>query len=156
MKKLLFIIVMMIVCISSNYGQSPITIQKKFGGYQFYQDNKLLNLPQLVNIMQSNPESSVEIKKAKSSNTWASVFAFAGGFMVGWPIGTAIGGGDPEWALAGVGAGLIAISIPFSSKAKKHSKTAVDSYNSRLNVNSSYYNLELKYSGNGVGLVLNF
>ena len=36
---------------------------------------------------------------------------------VGHSIGTAIGGGDPEWALAGVGAGLIAVAIPISSSA---------------------------------------
>lgn len=30
------------------------------------------------------------------------ILSYAGGFMIGWPIGTAIGGGKPAWALAGI------------------------------------------------------
>ena len=42
-----------------------------------------------------------------------------GGFLVGWTLGTALGGGDPDWTVAGVGAGFIALSIPFAIKVKK-------------------------------------
>jgi hypothetical protein len=82
----------------------------------------------------------------------------AGGFMVGWPIGTAIGGGDPEWAMAGIGAGLIVIAIPLSLKFNKQAKQAVDTYNGGLFTSSFWDKNELIVSmtGNSVGLVLRF
>ena len=158
MKKLLFFIVVIIFYLSPNYGQSPITMEKKLGGYMFYQDSQMLNMSQLVNIMQSNQEASIEIKKAKSSSAWSSVFACAGGFMIGWPLGTAIAGGNPEWAMAGIGAGLVVIAIPIASKATKQAKNAVNIYNNGLSANSIFNNIELKchFTGNGIGLVLNF
>jgi hypothetical protein len=82
----------------------------------------------------------------------------AGGFMVGWPIGTAIGGGDPEWAMAGIGAGLIVIAIPISSKFNKQAKLAVDTYNGGLPSSSFWDKNELRVSvtGSGIGLALRF
>ena len=158
MKTVSLFIAFVTLCLSFSYGQSPITMEKKFGGYQFYQDQQMLKMPQLVNIMQSNQAASIEIKKAKSSNTWSTVFACAGGFMVGWPLGTAIGGGEPEWAMAGIGAGLIVVAIPIANKANKHAKNAVDIYNGGISANtgSNKFELNCTFTGNGIGLVLNF
>jgi hypothetical protein len=78
--------------------------------------------------------------------------------MVGWPIGTAIAGGEPNWALAGIGAGLIVVSIPFSQKFNKQVKSAVETYNGGLKTSSFWDNRELRFSinANGVGFGLRF
>ncbi|MBK8636390.1 MAG: hypothetical protein IPN72_23720 [Saprospiraceae bacterium] len=39
-------------------------------------------------------------------------------FMIGYPLGALIRGGEPNWALAGVGAGLVVVSIPIASSVK--------------------------------------
>ncbi|MAU26781.1 MAG: hypothetical protein CMH45_05175, partial [Muricauda sp.] len=94
-----------------------------------------------------------------SNKTLSSIMGFVGGGLVGWPVGTAIGGGDANWALAGVGAGLIGVSIPISSSANKKTKQAVDVYNSSLGTTTFIeYKPQLKLiaNGNGFGMSLSF
>lgn len=88
----------------------------------------------------------------------ANVLAFSGGALIGWPLGAAIGGGDPEWYLAGIGAGLVAIAIPLDIAGKKRCgrytmlKTAEMPYYAFSNKNS----LRVGGSAGRVGLTLNF
>ncbi len=136
-----------------------IEMTKIFGGYKFTQDGTPLNRRDLVKTMQPNQEAFDLIKKSQSNNTLASIFSFVGGGLIGWPIGTAIGGGEPNWTLAGVGAGLIVISIPISSNAGKKAKQAVELYNSSLSQTSYNENkpkLKLVANGHGIGISMNF
>ena len=159
MKKIQIIVTLLAVCLTLTYGQTEsITMKKVFGGYQFYQGDKRLNMNQLLNTMKPNEQAYKEIKSAQSTYAIATVFAGAGGFMVGWPIGTAIGGGDPNWTLAGIGAGLIVVSIPISQKFNKQAKKAVDTYNGGSTTGLLLNKSELRFSmtGYGVGLMLRF
>lgn len=161
MKRLAIIISLLIVTFSFTIGQTStdsISIRKVVGGYQFYQGEKLLKMNQLVETVKPNEQAYIQMKSAQSSSILASVFGFAGGFMVGWPIGTAIGGGDANWAIAGIGAGFIVAAIPISINSNKKAKLAVDTYNGELQANSFWDRNELKLSmtGNGIGLALNF
>ena len=161
MKRIVIILTLITVSLTFAFGQSEtdsISMKKVFGGYQFYQGEKRLNVKQLVNTMKPNEEAYSQMKSAKSSYTTASVISFAGGFMVGWPVGTAIGGGEPNWTLAGIGAGLLVVSIPISQKFNKQAKQAVDTYNLGLQTTSFWDKSELRLSmtGNGLGLTLKF
>jgi outer membrane lipoprotein SlyB len=134
-------------------------MEKIFGGYKYTQKGNQMTMKDLVKTMESNKQAFELIRKAQSSNTLASIIAFTGGGLVGWPIGTAIGGGDANWTLAGIGAGLIAIGIPISSNVNKKTKQAVDLYNSSLSSTSFYeFRPEFKViaNGNGIGLSMNF
>ena len=105
--------------------------------------------------MGSNSDALAIATKAKSNYGAGSVVGFIGGFLIGWPIGTAIGGGEPEWGLLAAGVGITAISIPIMSSAKKKMTEAVNIYNSGLKSTSST-RLNFKASGNVVGFVLKF
>lgn len=95
--------------------------------------------------MESNASTIDLMKKAQSSNSIANVMGFIGGGLIGWPIGTAIGGGDAQWALASAGAALVAIAIPISYGAHKKAKKAVEIYNSGISsVNSNHFQQPLK------------
>lgn len=134
-KKLLLLIFVLSIGVVSSDGQTisePIRMEKVFGGYKFFQGDKLLTINQLVTTLAPNTEAYKQIKGAKSTYTATMVLATAGGALIGWPIGTAIGAGEPNWILAGVGIGLVAVSIPLSSKFNKQSKTAVDIFNGSL------------------------
>ena len=136
-----------------------IEMEKVFGGYKFTQNGKNLKMGELVKTMESNQQAFDLIKKSQSNNTLPSIIGFVGGGLIGWPIGTAIGGGDANWTLAGIGAGLVAIGIPISSSANKKAKQAVELYNSSLNLTSFYeFKPEFKViaNGNGIGLSMNF
>jgi len=161
MRKIAIILTLLAVSMSFTFGQTAsdsISMKKVFGGYQFYQGEKRLNMNQLVSMMKPNNQAYQQIKSAQSIYTLSTIIGGVGGFMVGWPIGTALGGGEPNWTMAGIGAGLIVVSIPISQSFNKKAKQAVETYNSGLQTNSFWDKNELKLSltGNGLGLTLNF
>jgi hypothetical protein len=160
MRKTLLLAAVLLVSISSicQTASDSITVVKVFGGRQFFQNDKKLKTGQLVKLMESNEQALKYIKSAQTNNTVSAIIGYAGGFMIGWPIGTAIGGGDPNWTLAAVGAGLVAVSIPLSIKATKQTLMAVDLYNQSFRRTSSIKKpeLQLQFRGNSVGIALRF
>lgn len=97
MKRLLAIPIFLLMYLPL-FAQSPsdsITVKKAMGAV-FTQHGKALKVRQLLDITQSNPEAFQEMKKAKSNFDVGYIFSFAGGTLVGWTLGTALGGGDPN------------------------------------------------------------
>ena len=133
-----------------------IEIRKSLGT-TFLQNGKKLTPKQLTEIMQSNPAALESMKKAKSNYGVSSVLGYAAGFLIGWPIGTAIAGGEPEWALAGVGAGIAVVSIPITSAYNRHAKEAVRLYNTGL-TQTSFKKTEFKLglAHNGIKVKMMF
>ncbi|ASB49151.1 hypothetical protein [Alkalitalea saponilacus] len=162
MKTSIIIISLFIVSFSLTFGQSAvtdsITVKRVFGGYQFIQGEKRLTMHQLVNAMETNELALQQIKSAQSSHNLATIVGAVGGFMVGWPIGAALGGGEPNWTMAGIGAGLIVVSIPITQSTNKKTIQAIETYNSGLQTSSFWDNKELKLaiSEGGVGFILRF
>lgn len=161
MKRMFLLLVLFFVNLSISLGQQtkePILMEKVFGGYQFTQGGKRLNFSQLSEIMKPNEVAFQEIKAAQSNNTLAAVFGGAGGFLIGYPVGTALGGGEPNWTMAAIGAGLVVIAIPIGQKANKQAKNAVENCNSSLNSSSFKMKTDFKlaFTGNGIGLTLKF
>jgi hypothetical protein len=156
--KRIIIILIFLMTVFNSYGQNKsdsIEIKKALGTI-FRQNGKNLTPRQLLDITQSNTEAYKEMKIAKSNYDVGSVFGFAGGFLVGWPLGTAIAGGEPNWTLAGIGAGLIVVSIPFSTAYTKHAKNAVNLYNNGLKstgLNNVDFKIGLTYNGIGVKVI---
>ena len=158
MKKTILTLILAFVTLTFCNAQK-IEMEKVFGGYKYTQNGKQMKMGDLVNTMQSNANALEFIKKARTNNTFASILGGAGGALIGFPIGQSIGGGDANWTLAGVGAGLIVVAIPISSSANKKAKQAVELYNSSLN-STSYYEFKPEFqiiaNGNGIGLTMNF
>lgn len=161
MKRFVITMSLLVASLTALFGQTAtdsITMTKVFGGYQFHQGEKSLTLNQLVRTMEPNEMAYEQIKAAQSTNTLATVIGVAGGLLVGFPVGTAIGGGDPNWVVAGIGAGLILVCIPISQKFNKQAKQAVETYNGGLQTSSFWDKKELNFAftGHGFGLTLSF
>lgn len=162
MKKIAIIFTLMAISSTFVLGQTAvdsISMEKGFGGYVFYQgDQKLKNVTQLANVMKSNPEAHSQILSAKSSYNTALVLGGVGGAFIGWPLGTALGGGEPNWALAGIGAGLVVVSIPLTQSFNKKAIQAVQTFNSGARTSSFWDEKELNLTNtnNGIGLTLTF
>ena len=119
--------------------------------------DRVISIKEAVTMMEGQPEAQSYMKKAKSSAGAMQSFAFVGGAMIGYPVGTAIGGGEAEWGLAGIGAGLVLIAIPFSSAVKKKSNLAIDLYNKgRQEASFSRPRLNMGLLNNGLGIRLSF
>lgn len=80
-----------------------ITSTKIFGGYKFEQKGEVLRPKVLQDIMEGDQEAYAMMTKAKSNLDVGNVFSFTGGFLVGWSLGSVIGGGEINYLLAGIG-----------------------------------------------------
>jgi hypothetical protein len=159
MRKLILLIFLFALSLSV-FAQADSILATKgaLGGYRYEQNGQYLNGKALLQLMEVDVDAYVLMKRAKSNSDIASVLGFAGGLMIGWPLGTAIAGDDPNWLLAGIGAGCLAIGIPLSIHASKGIFEAVEIYNS--NLNGSYFEqgllLRLGVTTGGVGLTVDF
>jgi len=126
-------------------------------GPVFRLNGKNLTPRQLLDLTKNNSAAHKEMQTAKSNYDVGNVFGSVGGFLIGWPIGTALGGGKPNWTLAGIGAGLVVISVPFSIASSKHAKNAVRTYNSGLRLSGmSTTQCRLGLSNNGINFKIVF
>jgi hypothetical protein len=162
MKRRIYLVVVLLLssfllCLGQN-PQDSITMKKVFGGYQFFQGEKILNMSKLVNAMKPNEQAYKEIKSARTTYVFANIVGGIGGALVGWPVGAAVGGGEPNWTLAAIGAGVIIVSIPISIKFNKQAKIAVNTFNSDYRSTTFRDKSELRFSlsGSGIGLALSF
>lgn len=105
--------------------EGPLTMKRSI----IMMDGRIVKPREVLKIMEPYNEAYQSYRKAKANYDAAQFFSFTGGFLVGWPLGTAIAGGDPNWGMAGAGAGLILIGIPFTSAYKKHASNAIRIYN---------------------------
>lgn len=156
--KTLFLI---LVCFGVSFGQSKdktITTKKILGGYQFYQGAQRLNMSQLARVVEPNAEAHKLVKSAKSNIIFSSIIGGVGGFMLGWNLGTAIGGGKPNWYVAGAGVGLIVVSIPINNKGMRQAKSAVQLYNdsSGYGIEGKEYKMYFAIAESGTGLAIIF
>jgi hypothetical protein len=158
MKKTILAVFVVLIGVTFCHAQR-IEMSKVSGDYKYTQNGNQLKMRDLVKTLESNQQAFEMINKAQTNRSLASVIGFVGGGLVGWPIGTAIGGGDANWVLAGVGAGLIGVSIPIASGANKKTKEAVETYNASLGTTALIWSKpQWKFvaNGHGIGLSLGF
>lgn len=120
---------------------------------KFYEGTRVLRPREVLTRMEIDPAAFKEFKRAKSNYDAAHVLGFVGGFLIGWPLGTALGGGDPQWGLAGGGAALLLASIPLNNGFKKHAQKALTIYNGRP-VSRVQTRMSFRFYGYGGALVL--
>ena len=155
----IFLTIMLAFATITLCNAQKIEVKKVFGGYKYMQNDKSMTIGKLARVLESNADASQLISKARTNNTLASILSGAGGALIGFPIGTSLGGGDPNWALAGIGAGLVVVAIPISSSAFKKANQAVEIYNASLNETSFYHfkpQVNIIANQNGIGLSMNF
>lgn len=160
MKKLL-ILAAFIFCLQavshSQGNPEPLTVKTGFFGWQFQHNGKKISPAAASDMLLANDQSAAYMRSARSNNTMSQIVGSIGGFMVGYPVGTSMGGGKPNWALAGVGAGLIAVSVPFSIAANKNARNAVAAYNEAAGVTSrNKTEFRLGFTGSGMGVSMRF
>lgn len=153
MKKLVLLFLFVLFFFQISLAQE-IKVYKTFGGVRFEMDTVTLGLNQVLEIVKENPQAYGELKRAKINYNAAGVFGFAGGILVGFPVGTAIAGGSPEWGLAAGGAVLLLASIPLTNAFRGHTMESLDLYNSKFK--TARLKPELQFYGTGARLTIRF
>lgn len=136
-----------------------IESKKVFGGYQYTYNGETMNFNELKAIMKPVPKAYGQVKKARTKNTISAIIGSLGGGLIGYPLGQSLAGGDANWTLAGIGAGLVVVGIPISSSANKNAQKAVELYNSSVEEGTSTKIVtQIKIIGNreGIGLTMTF
>jgi len=136
-----------------------IQVTKRFLGYTYEQNGMRLNINDMYRIMRKNPTAYEYIKKARFNHTMTTALGGIGGFMIGFPVGVALAGGDPEWLMAAIGGGVILIAIPVGNAASVNTRNAVREFNAGLH-DAAFHprkpQLNFGTQQNGVGLALSF
>jgi len=125
-------------------------------GLTFQQNQKTYTFKEVPALMHNNKQAYEFIQKARTQSIISNVLSFAGGGFIGWPLGTAIAGGEANWTLAAIGAGLIVVAIPVFSSAKKNATKAVQIYNEGVQTQQNNLSVNLGVTPQGVGLQINF
>ena len=133
-----------------------IHVMKSLGTF-FVQNDKKLKPKHLLNITSNSPEAHNKMLEAKSNYNMGYIFGSVGGFMLGWSLGDALVGNDPNWALTAAGAGLTAVSIAFTAAYNKKAKEAIHIYNRGLSDTTKHESeLEFRISDSGIGMLITF
>jgi len=163
MKYVLLLIVTLSLLVSSQSSQAQtadtLYLHSTFWGNKFYKGDNIYGINGVLEELAANEQPYNLMLSAKRDNSFAQIFGAVGGLLIGWPIGTAIGGGDPDWTLAGIGAGLIAISIPISINFKKKANQALYDHNALMATSARWHykpTYHFGLSGNGLLLRMRF
>ncbi len=149
MRKLLFVLILAPLL---SFSQVVLEVRKG----KFYKGDQPLSVKNFVMEMKDNPKAFELASSAQGGYNTSNMLGFIGGFMVGWPLGTAIAGGEPEWGLAAAGAGVLAIAIPIASSSTKKIKEAANIYNNGLGTSSTKMQLNFNVSPAKTGFILSF
>ena len=139
--------------------QSPsdsIQYTRNIWGTKFYQNNYRINFNQLSGLVGGNEDAARLMRQAYSNKTGSTIVSGIGGFLLGWQLGAWMVGGEPNWAIAAIGEGLILVSIPFSAKANKLAIQATEIYNKNMTANHQDTDLQLGVLPGGIGLKIFF
>jgi hypothetical protein len=137
--------------------KDSIKIHKSTFGTIYIKDGKSLEGRRLYKVLSDNPETLPEITLAKTNNIVGTIFASAGGAILGYQLGSSYSRSTPNWFALGAGTALIGLFIPFEIARVKHVKKAVLIYNKDLmqtTKTKAIYNFGI--SNNGVGLKITF
>ena len=112
--------------------ENKLYLKSNFFGNKFYKGDTIISVNQVLYEMSPNESVYNLMKSAKTDFVFAQILGATGGILLGWEIGTAIGGGDPNWVIAGVGAAAITVSIPISVNFRKKANSAIIKHNNLI------------------------
>lgn len=154
---ILFMLLMNNISAKAQSVTDSIKIYKGAFGNIYLKDGKSLRGRTLYQVLSKNPETLPHITAAKTNNVYGNIFGGAGGFILGYQLGSSYTRTSPNWFALGSGAVLAALQIPFEIARVKHTKKAVLMYNNDILKTSSLkpsYNIGL--SNNGISLKITF
>ncbi|WP_018477540.1 hypothetical protein [Pontibacter roseus] len=142
------------------YAQSTgvVMVRKKGISFAYYLNGQQLDKNGLHYVLQSNAAANDALRLSQRNAIPAKTLAFAGSFLVGYSAGTHLVGSKPNWALAGAGAGFVALSFPFWRAKMRQEQRAVYLYNSQTPPAIAKKKLlyQLDYAPTGAKLSLTF
>jgi len=106
-------------------------------------------------IMSGNNKALETYNGGKALTTVGNVFSFVGGGLIGWDLGSRLGGGEGNGALLAAGGISIGVGLIMFLAGENKMKTSVQLYNSKAS-NTTSYQINFGFTQTGVGLCMRF
>jgi hypothetical protein len=126
-----------LVCFSSTPSAQQLSIKRHWftGNYKYSTDGVNYfdfgkGWGSFKEVVKENQEALGLVSSARSLNTASQVFGFAGGALLGWNIGTELGGRDAEPSIWIAGGALLVTGMTLDIMAHSKLKKTVKIYNS--------------------------
>ncbi len=167
MRKVVFLLIILLSLgfFCETHGQKKsdkLKLETGFFGNKYYKGVWNISRDKAFSMLSENGEAyNLAIKGEKLQKT-GTVISAIGGALIGYTVGSALGGAeDPKWFIAGIGGGIVLISIPIYSTGNKRVHEAIEVYNeeelsAELNQKSLINEITFGAGRNGVGLRLTF
>jgi len=107
-------------------------------------------------VMSGNREALKVYNSGKVFGIAGYVFYNIGGYLVGWDLGTRLGGGKGNGTLLAVGAAGFGLGLGFAFIGDAKVKKSVMLYNSKQNNNLVSYQMNFGFTQTGIGLYMRF
>ena len=149
------------VTVSTIPGKDSIEIINSKGDIKGYKNGQLLNNWDYYYLFKENKPALHEISLANFNYNVGKYFAYMGGFVFGFCLGSAISGDQIDeswgWTLA-TSAAVVGVGFIIYNSGKSHHRKAIDIYNSSIKSTSSKIPQEIKFgcTHSGLGLVYRF
>jgi hypothetical protein len=117
------------VCAQS---QGEIFVQQRGLSFAYYMDGRQISKSELHAVLDRHLEANKELKQGHKNILPANLLSYAGGLLLGYQVTSQLTKGQSSWAVAGAGAGMITLSLPFSGAIMKREHHAVSRYNIAL------------------------
>lgn len=163
MERIVLLLALVIMGITSSFAQNQDTVVlSKIGTKLTYTCNgEALTEKQFLNKTRLYPDAYKEMQRYRTNKTFGSIFSYTGAFIIGYSLGGAISAknsqDDAIWVIAGAGATLIALGIPFYIATPKRRKSAIKLYNNHI-LHDTAQRVELGFglTNYGIGLSMKF
>lgn len=167
MRKILITLSLLLAfgAMQQSFGQKKsdkLKLETGFFGNKYYKGVWSISRDKAFNYLSDNGEAYTLATKGEKLQKTSTIFSVIGGALIGFPLGSALGGAeDPRWYLAGIGGGIVLLSIPIYSAGNKKIHEAIEVYNEEelsaaLHKDRIIDRVELLPMGNGIGLRLTF
>ena len=143
-----------LLCLGGTGFAQQLRMERGFGSVRYYLDSTELAMRQVREVLAKQPLALETFNKARTNQTFSAILGAAGGLLIGFQVGTMIGGGEPDWAIAAGGAALVVAGIPLQRKSYRQADEAFAMYNSRQA--RHFKKPEFYFSGTGLRMVIRF
>jgi hypothetical protein len=124
----------------------------------YYQGRPLKSVPAISKVLKPDREAYTKNQTSWAVQIIAVPFAFIGGALIGFSLGSSTMVKETKTKLIIIGAGCVVVAIPLAMVSDKMRRDAIKIYNRNLNKTSFYPEKELRIElmGGGIGLNLRF
>jgi hypothetical protein len=148
MNKFCLLLILLPLCfiepVAAQSEADTLHIRETTLGDMYYYHNEHVKFWKVDELVASNAKALTLWGRGKICTSFSWILGFAGGFLVGYPVGTYLANNSnvkQRWWLAGIGAGVIAGAVGLEFVAKNYYRRAIKQYNSAIRASS--YKVEL-------------